>query len=375
MAKLRDLDSAVRKDSSLCAVAASSPESPFCTDTVKYCAYNKTKERFLCAELEAADFSIASLNDRLPTLALNSGAGLWLIPFRGISPTSMRVPVDLIYLDRNCVVVETVESFPISGISASSPPAASVLVVPPETIRSIETQPGDQLILCSPDEMKHRLKRLANSRVDGKPEQTAASVKQWPVRKGTLHLLEREGRSSLKNPAEKVPAVDRTHKELRNEPTPTFPDSHETSAIEPAQKSLKPAKSWLKRLLYPDPPDPRKASREPLPGLVTYFFTGGSPVAHGVRDISLTGIYVFTTERWYLGTVVRMTLTDQLKPNVERSITLNATVVRWGNDGVGLKFILRNSNSRGQEQANGMPEGVDKMQIDSFVQRLRSAGG
>lgn len=374
MAKLRHLDSAVRKDSSLCAVAALSPESPFCTDNLKYCAYNKTKEHFLSAEVEAADFSIASLNDRLPTLALNSGACLWLIPFRGISPTGMRVPVDLIYLDRNCVVVETVESFPISGTPASGPPAASVLVVPPETIRSTETQPGDQLILCFPNELKHRLKRLVNSRVEGKPEQTAPSVKPWPVRKGTLQLLEREDHSRLKNLAENAAAGDHTHKELRKELAPTIPDSHGTTAIEPAQKSLKPAKSWLKRLLAPDPPDQRQAPRESLPGLVAYFFTGGVPEAHGVRDISPTGIYVFTIERWYLGTVVRMTLTDRLEPTVERSITLNAIAVRWGNDGVGLKFVLRNSKCRGQEQANGLADGVDKMQIDMLLQRLRSAG-
>jgi len=36
-----------------------------------------------------------------------------------------------------------------------------------------------------------------------------------------------------------------------------------------------------------------------------------------------------------------MTLTDRREPTVERSITVNACVVRWGNDGVGLQFVLQ----------------------------------
>ena len=59
----------------------------------------------------------------------------------------------------------------------------------------------------------------------------------------------------------------------------------------------------------------------------------------------------------------------------ERSITLNATVIRWGNDGVGLKFVLHNGKGRRQAQADGVPDGADEMQIDQFIQRLRSAAG
>jgi hypothetical protein len=140
-------------------------------------------------------------------------------------------------------------------------------------------------------------------------------------------------------------------------------------------KNIKPAKSWLQRLLSPDPPEPRKASRESLPGLAAYFWTGGVSEEHGIRDVSPTGLYLFTTERWYPGTVVRMTLTDRREPTVERSITVNACVVRWGNDGVGLQFVLQNGRDRRQGQASmvdGMVHGVDKQRVDEFLQRLRS---
>lgn len=189
------------------------------------------------------------------------------------------------------------------------------------------------------------------------------------------HTAKTEMSSRLEDPAEKVSAVDRTHDELRKEQNLLFPGSHETSAIEPAQRSVKPVKSWLQRLLFPDPPESRKAPREALPGPAAYFFTGGVPVAHDVREISRTGMYVVTTERWYPGTVVTMTLTDRRQPTVERSIILNATVVHWGNDGVGLAFLVRDDKDRRPRPASGMAESVDRMEVDRFVQQLRTAGG
>jgi hypothetical protein len=110
-----------------------------------------------------------------------------------------------------------------------------------------------------------------------------------------------------------------------------------------------------------------------MSGLAAHFFTGGIPEVHHVRDISPTGIYVLTTERWYLGTIVRLTLTDCRKPTIERSLTVNATVVRWGSDGVGLEFVVHNAKDRRQRQADGADD-VDRMQINSFIQRLRSDG-
>jgi hypothetical protein len=369
------LDSVVRKDVNQRPAAESSPAARNSADTRKHCAYNQTRERFIGADVDTTDFSIASLNARLPVFPPNSGAGLWLIQCRSISPISVRVPVDLVYLDRHCAILDIVESFPISTVSAASPPADSILVLPSGTIRSTETQPGDQLILCPADEMQQRLNdiqqpvpRSVDPAIDAGPEQTAAPIKDGPVRGGSGRLLQWEDRSRPKSPAEMIPAVDPAHEEISNDPAPSFTESQETVAAEPAQKSVKPARSWLQRLLSPDPPQPRKAQRESLPGLSAYFFTGGAPVAHGIRDISLSGMYVFTTERWYPGTVVRMTLTDRLEPTLERSITVNATVVRSGDDGVGLKFVLLN----GDDGRRGQTGGVNKLQIDQFLQRLRT---
>ena len=121
-------------------VASRSPEKQHCLEPEKCCAYNRTREYLLCSDVDVADFSIASFNDRIPTLATDSGVGLWMVPFRGISLISEHALLDLIYLDANAVVIDVVESFPTFRISKASPPAASVLALPMHTISSTRTQ-------------------------------------------------------------------------------------------------------------------------------------------------------------------------------------------------------------------------------------------
>jgi hypothetical protein len=363
-------DSTARKTGNQQPAAGRSQGAQRSMEPEKHCAYNETRERFLGSDVEAGDFSVTSLDARLPTLEPKSGAGLWLMPFRGISPLGVRVPLDLIYLDRNCAVLEAVESFPIFQVSPLCPSAASVLVLPAHTIESTQTQAGDQVWVCEPEEMKRRLERLPSSKADGGAVQDAAPSQDEANHSVHGRLLQFEDRVSQKRPNQDSPIADRPQEDgTQAQPTPG------KGIAEPGMKNIKPAKSWLQRLLSPDPPEPRKNLRESLPGLAAYFWTGGASQEHGIRDISPTGLYVFTDERWYPGTVVRMTLTDRREPTVERSITVNACVVRWGNDGVGLQFVLQNAKNRRPGQApvvNGMVHGVDQWQVDEFLQRLRS---
>jgi hypothetical protein len=155
------------------------------------------------------------------------------------------------------------------------------------------------------------------------------------------------------------------------------------SAIEEAQNSSpsetetnKPKRSWFERWLYPDPPsdDQRVAPRECIPGLAAHFWTGGAPQVHGIRDISTHGLFVVTTERWYLGTRVRITLarTDDTDRRPPRSIAVEAEVIRWGNDGVGLKFILQDTQIA--RSADPLPfHGADRDQLKQFLKLLKSS--
>jgi uncharacterized membrane protein (UPF0127 family) len=87
--------------------------------------------------------------------------------------------------------------------------------------------------------------------------------------------------------------------------------------------------------------DRRRSKRHPLPGLVAYYWTGGTPQAHQIGDISSTGFYLLTKERWVPDTMIRMTLQrpGPKGDQAEEAISVISRVVRWGENGVGYEFV------------------------------------
>jgi hypothetical protein len=93
--------------------------------------------------------------------------------------------------------------------------------------------------------------------------------------------------------------------------------------------------------------DRRRAQRLVRPAILAFYSAGTEPVPHRVRDVSRTGAYMYTEERWYLGTLLQITLDidpgaieDKSLPKGMPSITLWSRIVRHGEDGVGLEFVL-----------------------------------
>ena len=107
-----------------------------------------------------------------------------MAPFRGIPETNMRDPLDLIYLDEDCRVIEVVESFPTFRVTPTSPQAASVLALPTHSIYSSQTQQGDQLVLCVAEEMQRRLERFSSSSGIAGIAQNAAVLRAKPLWSG-----------------------------------------------------------------------------------------------------------------------------------------------------------------------------------------------
>jgi hypothetical protein len=334
-------------------VDSCSPRAGGSMESRNYCAYNQTRECFLGLEIAAANIPHANLKDMIATLALKSGEGLWLEPFRGIPETHLHFPLDLVYLDEACRVIDVVESFPSFRVSPSSPPAASVLALPTHSIYSSQTQPGDQLVLCVAEEMKSRLERFSTSSATSSAAitiQNAALLREAPLWSGGPGLLQLEGRAT--------------------EQRPGSPQKYEMELIRPGMRIIKPPKNWLERWWSPDP---RKAPREPAPGLAAYYWTGGALDPRSIRDISSTGLYLVTEERWYPGTLVLMTLTNTEggEENSECSISVHSRAVRWGNDGVGFQFVLSNSKSLSRSRNLQQVNGIDKKELDRFLQQLR----
>jgi hypothetical protein len=99
--------------------------------------------------------------------------------------------------------------------------------------------------------------------------------------------------------------------------------------------------SWSDKSSLP----PRKrAERRPVPELAAYHWSGAGLRQEGVKDISSTGVYLLTKERWLPGEMISVTLQRKGPPEQisDRRITLKTTAVRWGEDGVALSFVLPN---------------------------------
>jgi hypothetical protein len=372
MAEIRNFPGSNRGRQNLARAYAPGEQSG--AQTERYCVYNQTRERFVATDVESADDSTGKPDARLLDLGQAGKTGLWISPYLGISPTSVRFPVDLVFLNNDCVVVDTVASFPLAGLGAASAKAASVLALPAETLNGAGIGAGDQLIISAPSEMKGRLERIKEAKQSAPPfldqfarsgtEEPSVAAVEAPVQ--DLFVAAPPPASEIAPPAQEVVAQQTPGDEV---PAPAPRESC------PWKERSKPA-DWLTRLLRgdEDPEDPRIAGRQSLPGLIAYYFTGGTPTAQEVRDISPKGLYIVTSERWYPGTVIRLTLTDRHNPVVERSITVNAKSMRWGSDGVGLEFILDEQKKRRDrdpqlpEQANG----VDLAKVLEFLRNYKS---
>ncbi len=95
----------------------------------------------------------------------------------------------------------------------------------------------------------------------------------------------------------------------------------------------------LNEMLVPYRP---RQERRPAPEFVVYFPDGEARKSAGIKDISSTGVYLLTDERWLPGTHVQLTLQrkGEFEEELKRRVTLKSRVVRWGEHGVGLAFTL-----------------------------------
>jgi uncharacterized protein len=128
------------------------------TSRKSYCVFNKTRESFLSLSVAAADTHLARLKGLLGRLRLKSDEGIWVVPSQGVHTIGVLVPLDLIYLDSDHRVIHMVESLGSFRIGPIRRNAASVLELPPRTIYSSQTQVGDQLLICPPEQMEAFLK-------------------------------------------------------------------------------------------------------------------------------------------------------------------------------------------------------------------------
>ena len=127
-----------------------------------HCAYNQTRECFLGLDVRVVDMPPVRLGEFIAASPLKSGEGVWMISFHGIQAVGMPAPLDLIYLDEECQVIDMVESYPTFQVSSFSPRPKSVLALPAHSIYTSQTQLGDRLVLCVAEEMERQLQELTS---------------------------------------------------------------------------------------------------------------------------------------------------------------------------------------------------------------------
>ncbi|WP_348261965.1 PilZ domain-containing protein [Telmatobacter sp. DSM 110680] len=137
------------------------------------------------------------------------------------------------------------------------------------------------------------------------------------------------------------------------------------------------SESLLKRILRRIFPDERKQQRLPAPPLVAYLGTASASRPFELGDISLTGFCLLTGERWMPGTEMPITLQSKNLPaeNERESFTVQATVVRCGNGGVGFSIVLSEEDS---QSAYGNPlhvQWVTRAEMEKYLKRLTEQPG
>jgi hypothetical protein len=124
-------------------------------------------------------------------------------------------------------------------------------------------------------------------------------------------------------------------------------------------------KQWLRPSSSPS--DRRRAARRYIPGMVAHYFTGGSPKPNEVADISMSGMYLITEDRWMPGTLIQMILQKPCAGG-ERKVSINvlSRIVRRASDGVAAEFVM--PEALGQISHDIQPsQATDKFALARFL--------
>jgi hypothetical protein len=141
------------------------------------------------------------------------------------------------------------------------------------------------------------------------------------------------------------------------------------SSNPPLEKHMtsRPKDPLMKRLMRWLVPDQRVANRHLMPPLTAYLGMVRTSKEFKVGDVSVAGFYMLTDERWIPGTGFPVTLERTDAAGQGRTLTLHATVVRTGDDGVGFTFL--NPAEEDQNDEGGGTR-VDLTKIAQFLQGL-----
>lgn len=121
--------------------------------------------------------------------------------------------------------------------------------------------------------------------------------------------------------------------------------------LKPDSTTIAASIGWLEKFLTPDSD---RAQRRFVDEFAAYRWNGSDLTQEMVRDISSSGLFLLTKERWQPGTILTLTLQrdGSLELDPTRRITTQAKVVRCGRDGVGLSFLWSKNDPQSRRWEN-----------------------
>jgi len=118
----------------------------------------------------------------------------------------------------------------------------------------------------------------------------------------------------------------------------------------------------------------RRALRHMAPHLVAFYSEGGAPQPRQIRNVSDSGFYLLTDQRWGPGTLITMMLqrTQESGDGSADSIAVRAKVIRVDDDGVAMAFVFSKPEDTRSVAGLIADEAavVDKKSLDLFLQPL-----
>ncbi|MBS1802787.1 MAG: PilZ domain-containing protein [Acidobacteria bacterium] len=278
---------------------------------------DETREAQVCEKAHLLDTARMPYHLLVRHLSEISQGGVWLKPFRGLIPRTPGFPeVAILLLSEKLEVVECIVGHPENGISEVDPRVASALIVPARAVEFCGVQSGDRMRICD-----------------------AESRAEWDCRNDEPRLRGNSCRCFMSGPEHNENEVRAV---LMKEAVSALDDAEKREEI--AAEAPK-KRTWRERLSlwlsgYSET-ERRSKPRSRFPEVVAYYWTGGTPKAYRLGDIGPAGFYLLTSDRWTLGTrlIVTFQYVNADAESADSAITMPATVIRTGSDGVGFAFV------------------------------------
>jgi hypothetical protein len=168
------------------------------------------------------------------------------------------------------------------------------------------------------------------------------------------------------------PVAERVANEIRQ--TPLVQEQWQIAEAAP-RTTEKPSLAmrigrWLWGNVEPVGESRRRAERRVVPGLLAFYWSGGTPKPHEVVNISKTGFYMRTTELWSVETLVRMTLQRPRREDrlARDSVGVLARVVRIDEGGVGHEFVTTEALMAARSLDVMPSQGTNWKELDKFLE-------